>query len=59
MKKVNDLLEKACSQKEIDLLKHSNINTKKSRLNRIRLHLNGYGKCSFIRNIRNYLANFK
>ena len=56
--KVNSLLEKACNQKQIDLIMHSNINTKRH-LNRSRLHLNGYGKSIFIRNIRNYLTNFK
>ena len=42
-KKVNSLLEKACNQKQIDLIMHSNINTKRH-LNRSKLHLNGYGK---------------
>ena len=56
--KVNSLLEKACDQKQIDLIMHSNINTKRH-LNRSRLHLNGYGKSVFIRNIRNCLTNFK
>ena len=56
--KVNSLLEKAFNQKQIDLIMHSNINTKRH-LNRSRLHLNGYGKSIFIRNIRNYLTNFK
>ena len=55
--KVNSLLQKACNQKQIDLIMHSNINTKRH-LNRSRLHLNGYGKPIFIRNIRNYLTNF-
>ena len=55
--KVNSLLEKACNQKQIDLIMHSNINTKRH-LNRSRLHLNGYGKSIVIRNIRNYLTNF-
>ena len=36
-KKVNSLLEKACNQKQIDLIMHSNINTKRH-LNRSRLH---------------------
>ena len=55
---VNNLLEKACYQKQIGLIKHSNINTKRH-LNRSKLHLNGYGKAVFIRNIRNYLTNLK
>ena len=53
---VNNLLEKA--QKQMDLVKYSNINTKRH-LNRSKLHLNGYGKSIFIRNFRNYLTNFK
>ena len=36
-KKVDSLLEKACNQKQIDLIMHSNINTKRH-LNRSRLH---------------------
>ena len=56
--KVNGLLEKACNQKQIDLIMHSNINTKRHP-NRSRLRLNGYGKSIFIWNIRNYLTNFK
>ena len=55
---VNNLLEKACYQKQIGLIKHSNINTKRH-LNRSKLHLNGYGKAISIRNIRNYLTNLK
>ena len=55
---MNNLLEKACYQKQIGLIKHSNINTKRH-LNRSKLHLNGYGKAVFIRNIRNYLTNLK
>ena len=35
---VNNTLNKACNQKEIDLIKHSNINTK-THLNRSKLHL--------------------
>ena len=35
---VNNTLDKACNQKEIDLIKHSNINTK-THLNRSKLHL--------------------
>ena len=57
-KQMNKLLEKDCNQKQIDLIKHSNINTKRH-LNRSRLHLNGYRKSIFIQNIRNNLANFK
>ena len=41
VEKVNSLLEKACNQKQIDLIMHSNINSKRH-LNRNRLHLNGY-----------------
>ena len=55
---VNNLLEKACYQKQIGLIKHSSINTKRH-LNRSKLHLNGYGKAISIRNIRNYLTNLK
>ena len=57
--KVNKLLEKACNQNKICLIKDSNINTKRH-LYRRRLHLNGYRKSIFIfiRNIRNYLTNF-
>ena len=36
----------------------SNVNNKRH-LNRSKLHLNGYGKSIFIRNVRNYLTNFK
>ena len=57
-KQMNKLLEKGCNQKQIDLIKHSNINTKRH-LNRSRLHLNGYRKSIFIQNTRNNLANFK
>ena len=55
---VNNLLEKACYQKQIGLIKHCNINTKRH-LNRSKLYLNGCGKAVFIRNIRNYLTNLK
>ena len=55
---VNNVLEKVCNQKLIGLIKHSNINTKRH-LNRSKLHLSGYGKSTFIGNIRNYLTNFK
>ena len=51
-------LDDETNQKQIDLIMHSSINTKRH-LNRIRLHLNGYGKSTFIRNIRNYVTNFK
>ena len=57
-KEVNNVLEKPCNQKQIDLIKHSNINTKRH-LNRSKLHLKGYGKSICIRNVRNYLTNFK
>ena len=56
--KTKNLLEKTCNQKQIDLIKYSNINTKRH-LNRSRLHLNGYGKSIFLQNIRNYLTTFK
>ena len=46
--KVNNLLKKVCNQKQIDLIKHSNINTKRH-LKKSKLHLNGYGKSIFIR----------
>ena len=36
--KVNNLLEKACNQNQIDLIKHSNINTERH-LNSSRVHL--------------------
>ena len=54
--KVNKLLEKACSRKpcnrkQIDLIKHTNINTMRH-LNRSRLHSNGCRKSIFIRNIK-------
>ena len=56
--KTKNLLEKTCNQKQIDLIKYSNINTKRH-LNRSRLHLNGYGKSIFLQNITNYLTTFK
>ena len=56
--KVNKLLEKSCNQKQIGLIKHSNINIKR-RMNRSRLHLNGCKKSIFMRNIRNNLKDFK
>ena len=46
-----------CNQKQIELIKLSNINTKRH-LNRSKLHLNCYEKSILIWNIRNYLTNF-
>ena len=46
---VNNLLEKSCNQKQMDLIKHSNIN--KRHLNRNKLHLSSCEKSIFIRNI--------
>ena len=40
---VNNVLEKVCNQRQIGLINHSNINTT-SRINRSKLHLNGYEK---------------
>ena len=56
--KLNKILEKSCNQKQIGLIKHSNINIKRH-MNRSRLHLNGCKKSIFMRNIRNNLKDFK
>ena len=48
---VNKLLVDICEQKEIPLIDHGNISTKRH-LNKSRLHLNAHGKSVFVKNLR-------
>ena len=54
---VNKLLVDICKHKEIPLVDHSNISTKRH-LNKCRLHLNVHGKSVFVKNLRNFFKNF-
>ena len=54
---VSKLLVDICEQKEILLVDHGNINTKKH-LNKSRLRLNVHGKSVFVKKLRNFLKNF-
>ena len=54
---VNKLLVDICKQKEIPLVDHGNISTKRH-LNKSRLHLHGHGKSVFVKNRRNFFKNF-
>ena len=54
---VNKLVANICKQKEIPLIDHGNISTKRH-LNKSRLHLNAYGKSVFVKNLRNVLKSF-
>ena len=54
---VNKLLVDICEQKEILLVDHGNINTKKH-LNKSRLHLNVHGKSVFVKKLINFFKNF-
>ena len=54
---VNKLLVDICEQKEIPLIHHGNISTKRH-LNKSKLHLNAHGKSVFVKNLRNFLKNF-
>ena len=47
---VNKVLVNICEQKEIPLVDHGNINTKRH-LNKSRLHLNAHGKSVFVKNL--------
>ena len=48
-KNVIQIINNACIQRNIPVINHSNINSKRH-LNRSKLHLNGYRKSIFIRN---------
>ena len=50
---VNKLLVDICEQKEIPLIDHGNISTKRH-LNKSKLHLNMRGKSVFVKNLRNF-----
>ena len=50
---VNKLLVDICEQKEIPLIDHGNISTKRH-LNKSKLHLNAHGKSVFVKNLRNF-----
>ena len=54
---VSKLLVDNCERKEVPLIDHENINTKRH-LNKSRLHLNAHGKSVFVRNLRNFLNSF-
>ena len=54
---VNKLLVDICEQKEIPLIDHGNISTKRH-LNKSKLHLNAHGKSVFVNHLRNFLKNF-
>ena len=54
---VNKLLVDTCQQKEIPLIDHGNISTKRH-LNKGRLHLSAHGKSVFVKTLRNFLKNF-
>ena len=54
---VNKVLVDICEQKQIPLVYHGNINTKRH-LNKSRLHLNAHGKPVFVKNLRDVLKNF-
>ena len=50
---VNKLLVYICEQKEITLVDHDNISTKRY-LNKSRLHLNAHSKSVSVKNLRNF-----
>ena len=54
--KVNAHLEEICSQKDIEIITHSNINPKRN-LNKSRLHLNDAGISVLVRNCEAFLTN--
>ena len=56
-KAVNKLLVDICEQKEIPLIDHGNINTKRH-LNKSKLHINMHGKSIFVKNLRNFFKTF-
>ena len=51
------IINDACVQRNIPMTNHTNINSKRH-LNRSKLHLNGYGKSIFIRNLKYFLKDF-
>ena len=54
---VNKLLVDICEQKEIPLIDHGNISTKRD-LSKSKLHCNAHGKSVFVKNLRNCFKNF-
>ena len=54
---VNKVLVDICEQKQIPLVDHGNINTKRH-LNKSRLHFNAHGKPVSVKNLRDVLKNF-
>ena len=54
---VNKLLVYICKQKEIHLVDHGNISTKRH-LNKSRLHHNAHSKSAFVKNLRNFLKTY-
>ena len=54
---VNKLLVDICEQKEIPLIDHGNISTKRH-LNKSKLHLNEHCKSDFVKNLRKFFKNF-
>ena len=54
---VNKLLVNICQQKEISVIDHDDINTKRH-LNKSRLHLNAHTKSVFAKNLRRFFKNF-
>ena len=54
---VNKLLIDICEQKEILLVDHGNINTKRH-LNKSGLQVHAHGKSVFVKNLKNFFRNF-
>ena len=54
---VNKLLVDICQQKEISLIDHDNINTKRH-LNKSILHLHAHEKSVLVKNLKSFLTNF-
>ena len=49
-------INKACHEKNIPVINHSNINPRRH-LNRSKLHFNSYSNSVFIKNVTNFLSN--